>query len=99
MKQICRLWRGELPLENAFWNWGVFGGLIINVATTALFLFFVKVDRPVSGLIVGYAFSWPYNIVVLVGVWRSANRYAGEPRHATLVRIVTLVGVILLSVT
>ena len=99
MKHLFRLLQGELALENAFWNWAVFGGLIINVSSSTLFLFLIMADRPISALIVGYAFSVPYNVIVSVGVWRSAGRYAGERRWADLARIVTVIGMILLSVT
>ena len=99
MKHLFRLLQGELALENAFWNWAVFGGLIINVSSSALFLFLIMADRPNSALIVGYAFSVPYNVIVSVGVWRSAGRYAGDRRWANLARIVTVIGMILLSVT
>ncbi len=98
MKNLCRLWHGELALRNAFWNWAVFGGLIINLASSALFLFLIMADRPISALIVGYAFSVPYNAIVLVGVWRSAGRFAGERRLADFARIVTVIGMIVLSV-
>ena len=43
--------------------------------------------------------SVPYNIVALVGVWRAADRYEGDQALADLLRIVTLVGMILLTVT
>jgi len=99
MNSLRRLWRGELALADAFWNWAVFGGLAINGATTALLLFLVMADRPISGLIAGYAFSVPYNVIVSIGVWRSAEHYAGEPRWADLARIVTIIGMVLLSVT
>jgi hypothetical protein len=39
----------------------------------------------------------PYNLVALVGVWRSAARYPGGRIHADLARIVSLVGMVLLS--
>ncbi|MDH3738034.1 MAG: hypothetical protein OER92_02490, partial [Alphaproteobacteria bacterium] len=68
MKHIGRLWRGELALDKAFWDWAVIGGLIINVGSSALFLFLVMADNVVLALIVGYAFSVPYNIAVSVGV-------------------------------
>ena len=98
MKNLCRLWHGELALRNAFWNWAVFGGLIINVASSALFLFLIMADRPISAFIVGYTFSVPYNAIVLVGVWRSAERFAGERRLADFARIVTVIGMVLLSI-
>ena len=99
MNSLRRLWRGELALADAFWNWAVFGGLAINAATTALLFFLIVADRPISALIAGYAFSVPYNVIVSIGVWRSAERYTGERRWADLARIVTIVGMVLLSVT
>ena len=99
MKTLCRLWHGELALRTAFWNWAVFGGLIIDVVSTALFLFLIMADRSISAFIVGYAFPVPYNAIVLVGVWRSAERFAGERRLADFARIVTVIGMVLLSVT
>ena len=99
MNHIGRLWHGELTLQNAFWNWAVFGGLIINVTSSALFLFLIMADRLIAALIFGYAFSLPYNVTVTVGVWRSAERYAGEHRWAKLAQVVTVIGFVLLSVT
>ena len=99
MKHLFRLLRGELALEIAFWNWAVCGGLVINIVSSVLFLFLIMAERPVSAFIVGYAFSLPYNVIATVGVWRSAERYPGERRWAELARIVTVIGMILLSVT
>lgn len=99
MKKVCRLWKGELALQSAFWTWAVFGGLVINAVSSALFLVLIANDRLILALIFGYAFSLPYNFAVLVGVWRSAERYPGERRWADLARIVTVVGILLLSVT
>ncbi len=99
MKHLGRLWHGELALQNAFWNWAVIGGLIVNGVSSALFLFLITADRPIPALIAGYAFTVPYNVIVAVGVWRSAERYAGERRWADLAQIVTVIGMVLLSVT
>ena len=99
MKQPGRLWRGELPLDTVFWNWAVFGGLIINVTSSVGFVLLVVADQPIAALMVGYLLSVPYNIAVLVGVWRSAERYEGERRWADLAKLITVVGAIVLSIT
>lgn len=99
MKNVCRLWNGELTLQNAFWNWAVLGGLVVNVASNALFLFLITADRPILAFIFGNALSVPYNVIAAVGVWRAAERYAGERRWADLARVVTIIGMVLLSVT
>ncbi len=99
MNSLRRLWRGELALADAFWNWAVFGGLAINVVTTALLLFLIMADRPIFAFIAGYAPAVPYNVIATIGVWRSAERYSGDRRWAELARIVTIIGMVLLSVT
>lgn len=99
MNQLGRLWRGELPLDHAFWNWAVLGGLAVNIASSAMFLALITNDRPISALTVGYALSVPYNITALVGVWRSAERHTGEQRWADLAKLITAIGAILLSIT
>jgi hypothetical protein len=99
VKALRRLWNGDLPLQQAFWNWAVAGGIVVNLLTSVLFLVLIMGDRLVAAFVVGYALSVPYNIVATVGVWRSAGRYEGERRWADLARIVTVAGMILLSVT
>jgi hypothetical protein len=99
MNALRRLWKGEVPLPQAFWNWAVAGGIVVNLLTSILFLALIMGDWIVAAFVVGYAFSVPYNIVAAVGVWRSADRYEGERRWADLARIVTVAGMTLLSLT
>lgn len=94
-----RLWRGELPLPVAFWTWAVAGGLAVNVTTSLAFLILIAHDQPIAALIVGYALSVPYNILATVGVWRAAAHYAGPQHWAQAARLVTVVGMAVLSVT
>lgn len=94
-----RLWRGELPLPVAFWSWAVAGGLAVNVTTSLAFLILIARDQPIAALIAGYVLSVPYNIVAAVGVWRAAGHYAGPQHWAQAARMVTLVGMGVLSVT
>lgn len=99
MKRLRSLWLGDVPLTDAFWNWAVMGGLAVNASTTLLFLVLLSNGQTAAAMVVGYAFSVPYNILVAVGVWRSAARYEGPRRLADLARIVTVVGMTLLSLT
>ena len=94
---LHRLWKGDLPLPQAFWNWAVAGGIAVNVTTSISFLALIMADLIVAAFIVGYALSVPYNIVAAVGVWRSAGRYEGERRWADLARFVTVGGMFFLS--
>lgn len=99
MRKLAALWAGELPLSEAFWTYAVTIGLSVNLVSSLLFLALITADRPLAALFVGYVCSVPYNVVAVVGVWRSAARHEGERAHAELARLVTLVGMILLSVT
>jgi hypothetical protein len=97
MRALARLWRGEVPLDVAFWNWAVLGGLAINITTTLLFLVLITMGEPIAALIAGYAFSVPYNVLVTVGVWRAAGRHSGDQRWARAARAITLLGMLILS--
>lgn len=99
MRAVVRLWRGQLPLADAFWNWAVIGGLLVNLGTSLAFYLLLTEDMTVPALIVGYGLSLPYNFLVTVGVWRSASAYPGERRWADLAKVATLVGMVLFSVT
>ena len=96
---LRRLWAGEVPLWKAFWDYAIIGGLAVNLTTSFLFLVLIAAERPIAALVAGYAFSVPYNVLVLVAVWRSAARYEGDPLWANLARIVTLVLMTLASLT
>jgi hypothetical protein len=94
-----RLWNGEMPLEAAFWTYAVAGGLIVNLFTSLAFMGLVVADQPLAAFVTGYGVSVPYNLAVVVGVWRAAGRYQGDPARASLLRAITLVGMALLTVT
>lgn len=98
MNAFARLWRGELPLGDAFWNWAVFGGVIVNGITSGLFYALLVDDRVLLAFIAGYPLSVPYNLVVTVGVWRSASRHP-DRTWAEAAKIVTLSAMVFLSVT
>jgi hypothetical protein len=99
MEKIRRIWKGELELEAAFWNWAVLGGLVVNLSSSVCFFALIMNGYPITALIVGYVMSVPYNVLVAVGVWRATGHYPGERRWADLARIVTTTGMVLLSVT
>lgn len=97
-QHLTRLWRGELPLASAFWNWAVFGGLTVNGIAAAALLILIINDQPLAALLAGHIVSVPYNILVAVGVWRSAGRYEGDPRLRIAARVITTSGMLLLSI-
>lgn len=99
LKLIKALWSGDLPLSVAFWRYGVAWGLLVNAVTSMMTVLTVLADAPVWLLVPVHLLPTPYNIVVLVGVWRSAGRYEGERKWADAARMATLVGMTILTLT
>jgi hypothetical protein len=97
LTKLRALWAGDLPLGETFWTWAIGVGVLVNLITSGLFLTLITLDRPFAALLVGYGLSVPYNLVALVGVWRSAARHPGI--EADLARIVTALVMVLLTVT
>jgi hypothetical protein len=95
---LRRLWRGELPLADAFWSWAVIGGLALNLAASFAMLVLLTQGETAWAMVAGHAVSLPYNVVVTIGVWRSAARYQGSPHWARAARLVTLIGMAVLSI-
>jgi len=99
MTKLLALWSGDLDLNEAFWTWTVTLGLLVNIATSILFLVLILQDRPLAGMLIGYGLSVPYNIVALVGVFRSAASYDGPPLHADLARLASVLLMAALTLT
>ncbi len=97
MSALGRLWRGELPLAQAFWTWAVLGALLVNGATSLAFLTLLSHGWTWAALLVGYGLSVPYNLVALVGVWGAAER--DRSTLAEVVRWIALVWLVVLSLT
>ncbi|OZB19783.1 MAG: hypothetical protein B7X55_02430, partial [Rhodobacterales bacterium 34-62-10] len=57
----------------------------------------ITLDQLWLALIIGKGVSLPYNLLVVVGVWRSAARYAGPGFHADLARVSVLLMMTVLS--
>lgn len=99
MTILVALWRGELPLRDAFWTWAVTVGLLVNTVTSVLFLILIMQDLAWTALLVGYGVSLPYNVLATVGVWRAAVRYEGPAIHGDLARGATVLLMAALSLT
>ncbi len=96
---MLRLWRGELPLPEAFWTWVVLGGLLVNVTTSIGFLWLIMAGLMVPAYVVGYGLSLPYNLVATVGTLRSASRPDADPRWAGMARAAVVLVMTVLSLT
>lgn len=87
---IKKLWDGEVPLGEAFWSYAIAYGLLLNVVTSFTFTMLLIHDGPAHLLILAFAAPLPYNLLAVVAVWRSADRYSGSRRRAELARFGTV---------
>jgi hypothetical protein len=100
---VGTLWRGEVPLGLAYWRYG----FLLNAlfATTAAVLATLA-DCPECGQILAAHELVPlwwlcylaYFFLVVVGIWRSSQRYEGRRRWAVLARVAVTLDVIRFSV-
>jgi hypothetical protein len=83
---ISALWRGERPLWETFWWYAVVFGTLANLITTLAFFFLASKDVNYALSFAAYALPVPYNVFVLIAVWRSAGNYQGPEIQAHLAR-------------
>ena len=96
-EHVKRLWAGALPLHEAFWHYAIVFGLLVNIATITLFLGLYVADADTTLLVAAFLLPVPYNLLVGVAVWRSADRYQGPQRWADLARAASLVWLLVLT--
>lgn len=92
--KLKALWHGEIPLVKAFWLYYVgvivllyiFLRLFYNqwIITVALHVNLAILKIPPLLLLL---FGFPYQIVALVGLWKSSNRYMGNKLWKILIKI------------
>ena len=97
MRTVVALWHGRLPLGRAFWAWGILGGAAVGLGSTLLAVILLTVDAPAWLAALAFAAHLPWNLVLLVGVWRSAAQPGVASGTANLARLAMLAWVVVLS--
>jgi hypothetical protein len=97
IRTIIEFYRGGLPLGRAFWLWGILGGGIVNLVSTLLALTLIAASAPAWLAVLAFAAHIPWNLMLLVGIWRSAGRPEVSPAAANLARTIILAWVVVLS--
>lgn len=86
---------GEVPLPLAFWRYGIVYGLFVNgFASFAAFAVLAAGGTPWLAVVL-FLLPLPYNLLVALGVWRSAGRWPGPPPWAGLARLAIVVWTLL----
>jgi hypothetical protein len=70
-RRLNDLWNGRVPLSRVFWDFAVIYGSFANLLATAAALAMIVLGWPAL-LAVAVHFRLPYNILMIVSVWRSA---------------------------
>jgi hypothetical protein len=98
IRQTVEFFRGGLPLARAFWFWGIFGGGIVSLFSTLFALTLVAASAPAWLAVLVFTAHIPWNLVLLVGIWRSAGRPEVSPAAAQVARLAILGWVVVLSI-
>ena len=91
MALLMSFWRGDIPLQQAFWEYAVAYGTTANILATAAAIAAVAMSLPDAVAVGLFLVPVPYIFIAVVGVVRSANRYDGLPIWASLARVTVLV--------
>ncbi len=91
------MWTGEIPLDRAFGLYAVADGLLLNLVTHLAFFALLLNDANLVLVVLAFASSVPYNIFMVVAVWRSADRYRGPKSWAELARAGTVIWMLALT--
>jgi hypothetical protein len=93
-----RLWRGRLPLWDAFWTYYVLGqvlayfiGICIATASSPLF---AEEHAVIPTILFGMIAPIPYQVFAGVGVWRSASGRGVLGMLARLIVVVQLIAML-----
>jgi len=97
---LVRLFKGDVRLIITFWVFGVLIGLAINGALSILEANYYSLAMKENGMLLIQAIYWLiilYSAFVLIAIWRSAGKYQGSSKWATLARGTVIVNVILFT--
>jgi hypothetical protein len=90
MAPLVALWRGNIPLGQAFWEYAVSYGTIANIVATAAAVAAAAISLSDVAIVALFLMPVPYILLAVVGVVRSANRYAGPPHWAVMAKVAVL---------
>lgn len=79
---LARLWRGQIPLGQTYWIYGVLGSIVIRIISPVIAYYMAANATSLSGFDIALIrYTWAaiaiaYSLFICVAIWRSANRYA-----------------------
>lgn len=88
---LSALWKGELPLSQAFWEYAIAYGTIANIVATIATIAAATAGLPDVIAIAIFLLPLPYILTAVIGVVRSANRYQGPRNWAGMAKVAVIV--------
>lgn len=85
-----KLANGDFGLAKTYWLYGVLVGIVVNIISNAV--------TSVGGVVILILAYTAYEIPVIMGTWRAANKYQGSKIWAVLAKIAVVLGAIMLAV-
>lgn len=95
-QRLADLWNGRVPLARAFWEYAVIYGTTANLVVTFFSLLAVTQDWHALGIAI-FMLPIPYNLLMIVAVWRSAAHFQGAAVWSVLARALIIVWAALAS--
>jgi hypothetical protein len=89
LKAIRRRLAGEVPLDEAFYNDMLAVGSMVNIAIGLCAFAMIAADFPIWLPIIVFLSPQPYNIILLISVFRSASQSQG--RRTDFMKAATIV--------
>lgn len=90
---VLARWRGEVPLRAALWWDMLCVGTTVNVVAAVAGMLLLAADLPAVIAAIVFFSPLPYNVLLLLSVWRSAERTHGPA--ATTAQMVSVVWIVL----
>jgi hypothetical protein len=87
---LVALWKGDVPLDQAFWGYAIVYGTIANIVATAAAMAAVAADLPAAVAVCLFLVPVPYIFIAVVGVVRSAKKYRGPSSWARMAKIAVI---------
>jgi len=91
---IQRLWRGYVPLVWTYWLFGVVGGMVIFGFSAYSDLFWDSLDDSPAMILLSMftLLGLAYQVLIMVAIWRSADRYQGSSVWRQLAKVAVIMG-------
>ena len=87
---LVALWKGSIPLSEAFWGYAIVYGTVANIVATAAAIAAVAIGLPDIVAIGFFPGSYSLHLTAVVGVVRSADRYQGSPTRAGMAKVAVI---------